>query len=237
MEEWWAVANGPLIWISGFVIAGLATLGAIFMQMLAIRKGKEIGFGMDKVNEVRKATIITALGPGLGIVFGMLPLMIALSPGMAWLRESAGVGSIMYELITATQGAEAAGMELGPGMSLEVFTYAIFLMSTACLPWLVMGMIYTPIAGSMAEKSKKMDPRALPLIIVIMMQIVFGDMVAQRTVPIFGANFFAALISAICTLIVFIVADKVKNPHIKEYALVIAMLVGMFGAQLIFGGQ
>lgn len=236
MEEWWAVANGPIIWISGFVLAGIATLGAVFMQIEAIRKGKKIGFGMDKIHEIRKAAILTAIGPGLGIIFGMLPLMIALSSGMAWLRESAGIGSIMYELITASQGAEAAGMKLGPGMTLEVFASALFIMSTACLPWLIMTMIYTPIAGKMAEKSKQFDPKALPLIIVGMMLIVFGDTTASRTLPLLSPNFVAALISAVCTLAIFIFANKINRPNLKEYALVISMLIGMFGAYAIFGG-
>ena len=113
MEEWWAVANGPALWISGFILGGLAIVGAIFMQIQAINEGKKIGFGKDKVNEVRKSTLITSIGPGLGITFGMIPLMIALSPGVAWLRESAGVGSIMYELITASQGAH--GSRYGAG--------------------------------------------------------------------------------------------------------------------------
>jgi hypothetical protein len=236
MEEWWAVANGPALWISGFVLGGLAIVGAIFMQIQAINEGKKIGFGKDKVNEVRKSTLITSIGPGLGITFGMIPLMIALSPGVAWLRESAGVGSIMYELITASQGAQAAGMELGPGMTIKVFASALFIMSIACIPWLIMTMVYTPIAKPMADKAQKLDPKMLPLIITGLMLVVFGDGVASRTLPLFGPQFTAALISAVCTLVVFITANKLKKPHLKEYSLVIAMLVGMFGAYAIFGG-
>ncbi len=79
MQEWWAVANGPALWISGFILGGLAIVGALFMQKQAIEMGKKIGFGMDKVNQVRKSAFITSVGPGLGITFGMIPLMIALS--------------------------------------------------------------------------------------------------------------------------------------------------------------
>ena len=100
-----------------------------------------------------------------------------------------------------------------------------------------MGMVYAPIAQTMADKAKKMDPRLLPVIITPMMLIVFGDAVASRTVPILGKNFVAALISAVCTVIIFLAADKLKRPHLKEYALVIAMLVGMFGTYALFGRQ
>ena len=202
----------------------------------AIREGKKIGFGKDKVNEVRRSTLITSIGPGLGIVFGMIPLMIALSPGVAWLRESAGVGSIMYELITASQGAAAGGMELGPGMTVSVFASALFLMSIACIPWLIGTMVFTLIAKPMADKAQKFDPKAFPLIVIGIMLVVFGDAVASRTLPIFGPQFIAALISAVCTLIVFITANKLDKPRLKEYSLVIAMLVGCFGTYLIVGG-
>lgn len=237
MESWWAVANGPALWISGFVLGGLAIIGAVFMQIEAIKAGKKIGFGPDKVNAVRKSTLITSIGPGLAITFGMIPLMIALSPGVAWLRESAGVGSIMYELITASQGAEAAGSKLGPGMTVEVFASALFIMSIACIPWLIMTMVYTPIAKPMADKASKFDPKALPLIVVGMMIIVFSDSVASRALPFFSKNFYAALIAAVCTVIVFSISNKLKNPHLKEYSLVIAMIVGMFGTYFLMGGH
>jgi hypothetical protein len=235
MEEWWSIANGPALWISGFVLAGVAILGATLMQILGIREGKKIGIGMKEVNEIRKSTIITCIGPGLAITFGMIPLMIALSPGVAWLRESAGIGSIQYELITASQGAAAAGMELGPGMSREVFASALFVMSTGCLPWLIMGMVYAPIAKNMIARSGKSDTRVMQLVIVIMMIIVFGDAVAQRTLPLATPKFWAAFISAVVVILFGVAAKRLKNPHIMEYALVTAMLVGMFGTFLIFG--
>ncbi len=236
MQEWWSVANGPALWISGFVLGILAIVGAIFMQMQAIREGKKIGFDKDQVKTVRRSAMITSIGPGLAITFGMIPLMIALSPGVAWLRESAGIGSIMYELMTASQGAAAVGSELGANMSSEVFAAALFIMSIACLPWLIGLMVFTPIAKPMADKAQKMDPKALPLIILGIMLIVFADNLASRTVPIFNANFIAALISFVCTMVVFITANKLKKPHLKEYSLVIAMLIGMFGAYFIIGG-
>lgn len=241
MEEWWAVANGPAIWISGFALAGVAIIAGILMQTQAIREAKKIGFGHDKVKEVRRATMVTCIGPCLGITFGMIPLLIALSPGMAWLRESAGIGSIQYELITATQGAAAVGEKLGPGISVLAFVSALFVMSTGGIPWIIMGMVYTPIAKTMVEKSKKGDAKAVPLIVTVMMIIVFGEIAAARTMPIFkdgqiSKPFVAALLSAICTIVIFVAADRLKKPQLKEYALVIAMLVGMFGAYFIMGG-
>ncbi len=235
MEEWWSVANGPAIWIAGFVLAAVALVGATLMQMLGIREGKKIGIGKKEVNEIRRSTIITCFGPGLAITFGMIPLMIALSPGVAWLRESAGIGSIQYELITASQGAAAAGMELGPGMSREVFAAALFVMSTGCLPWLIMAMVYAPIAKNMIARSGKSDTRIMQMVIVVMMIIVFGDAAASRAVPLGEPKFWASLISAVVVIIFAISARRFKNPHIMEYALVVAMLVGMFGTFAIFG--
>lgn len=236
MQDWWSVANGPALWISGFVLGITAIVGAIFMQMLAIREAKKIGFDKDQIKTVRQSAFITSIGPGLAIMFGMIPLMIALSPGVAWLRESAGIGSIMYELITASQGATSVGAELGANMSAEVFAAALFIMSIACIPWLIGLMVFTPIAKPMADKAKKLDPKALPLLILGIMLIVFSDNIASRTIPIFGPNFIAALISFVCTMIVFLTANKLKKPHLKEYSLVIAMLIGMFGAYFIVGG-
>lgn len=117
MGEWWRIANGPATWLGGFILAGLASLGAYLMYRKAYKVGLEIGLPEEKLREAIRASAITVIGPSSAIVVGMLAIIVSLSPGVAWLRESAGIGSIMYELATASFGAQAAGESLGPGMS------------------------------------------------------------------------------------------------------------------------
>jgi hypothetical protein len=62
------------------------------------------------MDEAMKASFITSLGPAFGSFVGMTVLVLALGGAYAFARESAGVGSIMYELIAARAGAEAAGV-------------------------------------------------------------------------------------------------------------------------------
>jgi len=236
MGEWWKIANGPAIWLGGFILIGLATIGAYLMLARARKIAPKLGISDDRIKEAIKASAITVIGPSTAIVVGMLPLIVALSPGMAWLRESAGIGSIMYELITAQFGVRALGEELGPGLSEAGFATALFVMSTACLPWLIGLMVFTPIAKPVRDKAMKIDPKIFSLIAVIMMLVAFGNNMGPDILKM-DMGTLAIAISFVCTLVIFKVADAVKKPHLKEYALTIAMLIAMFLAYAIMGGS
>ncbi|RLF63803.1 MAG: hypothetical protein DRN33_03400 [Thermoplasmata archaeon] len=236
MEEWWRIANGPAIWLGGFILVGVATLGAYLMFARSRKVASRLGITDDRIKEAVKASAITAIGPSTAIVVGMLPIIVALGPGMAWLRESAGIGSIMYELATAQFGLRALGEELGPGLSEVGFATALFVMSTACLPWLIGLMVFTPIAKPVRDKALKWDPKIFPLVAVIMMLIAFGNNMAPDILKM-DMGTLAITISFVCTLAVFKIADTVKKPQLKEYALTIAMLIAMFLAYIIMGGS
>jgi len=234
--EWMEIANGPAIWLGGFILIGIAGLGAYFMFARARKVAQKLGLPDDHIKETIKASAITVIGPSTAIMVGMLALIVTLGPGMAWLRESAGIGSIMYELITAKFGVEAVGEELGPGLSQKGFATALFVMSTACLPWLVGIIVFTPIAKPVRDKAMAWDPKVFSLIAVIMMLIVF----AKNTAPdILGMDMkaLAIAIAFVCTVVIFKLADATKKPRVKEYALTISMLVAMFLAYAIMGGR
>ncbi|MDY7039312.1 MAG: DUF5058 family protein [Chloroflexota bacterium] len=236
MGEWWRIANGPAIWLGGFILMGVASLGAYFMFAQARKVAPKLGITDDRIKEAIKASAITVIGPSTAIVVGMLPIIVALSPGMAWLRESAGIGSIMYELATAQIGLQVLGAELGPNLNDTGFATALFVMSTACLPWLIGLVVFTPIAKPVRDRAMKGDPKIFSLIAVIMMLIAFGNNMASDILAM-DAGTLTIAISFLCTIVVFKVADAMKRPSLKEYALTIAMLVSMFLAYAIMGGS
>ena len=236
MGEWWRIANGPATWLGGFILAGLASLGAYLMYRKAYKVGLEIGLPEEKLREAIRASAITVIGPSSAIVVGMLAIIVSLSPGVAWLRESAGIGSIMYELATASFGAQAAGESLGPGMSERGFVTALFVMSTACLPWLIGLIVFTPIVKPVRDKAMALDPKLFPLIAVVMMLVAFANCTAKRLLPR-NAGSLAVVISFICTVIILKWADRMGKPQIKEYALTVSMVIAMFLAQLLVGGR
>jgi hypothetical protein len=110
--EWIRVATGPGFWVIGFVLAGNALIQSCPFYRLSRRTGPRLRMGEGKTREAIRASFIASLGPAFGNFVGMTVLVLALGGAYAFARESAGVGSIMYELIAARAGAEAAGVSL-----------------------------------------------------------------------------------------------------------------------------
>ena len=111
--EWLRMASSPGMWIIGFFFAGNALVCSYFFYRLAKKTGRRMKMKEEVMHEALKASFITSLGPAMGAFVGLTVMVIALGGAYAFARESAAVGSIMYELIAARFGAEAAGV---PGL-------------------------------------------------------------------------------------------------------------------------
>lgn len=163
-----------------------------------------------------------------------MALIIVLTPGIAWLRESAGIGSIMYELITATFGAAAVGKKLGPGLTPSDFMVVLAAMSVPCVVWLFGIMAATPGAKSLRAKMMKKDPKIWGLLAIVMMLVAFGNFWSDHLIK-GGPSLLAGVISFVIATILFEVADMLKKPRLKEYVITVAILVAIFLAQWIWG--
>ena len=109
--EWLTVATSPGLWVIAFIFAGNALVQSYLFYRLSRRVGTRLQMREAGMDEALKASVITSLGPAFGSFVGMTVLVLALGGAYAFARESAGVGSIMFELIAARAGAEAAGAE------------------------------------------------------------------------------------------------------------------------------
>lgn len=230
---WEEIANGPMIWLSGFLLAGVASFGAYLMYRKAAETSLKMGWSKERIREAMIASAITAIGPALGMAVGMVALIIVLTPGIAWLRESAGIGSIMYELITATFGATAVGKELGPGLTNADFVVVLAAMSVPCVAWLFGIAIATPGIMKVREKMLKVDPKIWGLLAIVMMLVAFGNFWAQYLVK-GGASLLSGVIAYVIAAFIFEVADKIKKPRLKEYAFTISILIAIFLAEWIW---
>lgn len=230
---WEEIANGPVIWLCGFILGGVASLGAYLMYRKARDAALQMGYSKERIREAVKASAITVIGPSLGIAVGMVALIVLLTPGIAWLRESAGIGSIMYELICSTFGAAAVGKELGPGLTATEFMVVLAAMSVPCVVWLFGIIAATPGVKALRTKMMKTDPKIWGLFAIVMMLVAFGNMWADHLVK-GGSSLLAGVIAFVVGATIVEVADKLKKPRLKEYTLTISILVAIFLAQWIW---
>jgi hypothetical protein len=237
--DWLRQATGFGMWFIGALTAGNALILTLIVYRHAHRYGLKIGLKAESMRESVKAAVITSIGPCLGIFVGMTVLVIALGGAVAFIRESAGVGSIMFELIAARAGAEAAGVELTrEAMSSMGLATILWAMASGSVAWVLMGGVFTRYLPKLKDVMGQGNPKQMAVISAAIMLAAFGRLLISDGIkPLIDK---ALLPPFIGTLVAFLVAigwllwsDRLKKPIMKEYFILIAIVVGMAISQIV----
>jgi hypothetical protein len=237
--EWLKYATGFGMWFIGCLTAGNALLLSFIVYKKAYRYGRKMGLKEHNIRESVKASLITALGPSMGIFVGMTVLVIAMGGAVAFIRESAGVGSIMFELISSRSGAEAAGVQLTrEGMTAMGLSTILWTMATGSVAWVLVGGVFTRWLPKLRDLMGQGNPKQMAVISAAIMLAAFGRLfISDGIVPLVKKGTVAPFAGAVVSLVVgigwLLWADKLKKPEMKEYFLLVAMIVGMAVAQVI----
>ncbi len=236
--EWLRMANSPGMWIIGFIFAGNALIASFLFYRLAKKTGTRMKIKAEVMNEALKASFITSLGPAMGAFVGLTVLVIALGGAYAFARESAAVGSIMYELIAARFGAEAAGVPLTrEGMTVAALPIIFWIAAIGSFGWVLTGGVFTRWLPKLKDWLGGGDTERLQIITVAMMLGAFGRMLTNDAIkPRITKGQWPALVASItggaAAAIWLIMADKVGKSNLTEYFLIIALIVGMVCGQI-----
>ncbi|MBU1205577.1 MAG: DUF5058 family protein [Proteobacteria bacterium] len=237
--EWLKQSTGFGMWFIGFLTAGNAFLLTVIIYRQARKNGLKMGLKDQVMRESVKASLITSIGPCMGIFVGMTVLVIALGGAVAFIRESAGVGSIMFELIASRAGAEAAGVKLTrEGMNSIGLATILWTMATASVAWVLIGGVFTRWLPKMKDVMGQGNPKQMAIISVAIMLAAFGRLLISDSIkPLIIKGLVAPFAGMIVALIVgigwLVWADKLKKPVMKEYFLLVAIVVGMAVAQML----
>ena len=237
--EWLKQAAGLGMWLIGFVTAGNALLLSVLLFRQARKYGIKIGLKPQAMRDSVKAALIASVGPALGIFVGMTVLVIALGGAVAFIRESAGVGSIMFELIAARAGAEAAGVELSrEGMNSIGLATVLWAMASGSVAWVLVGGVFTRWLPRMKDWMGQGNPTQMAAISIAIMLAAFGRLlISDALKPLIQKGSLPPFVGALAALGVTVGwlkwADKIKKPVMKEYFLLIAIVAGMAAAQLV----
>jgi len=233
--DWQQIANGSWIWICGAVLAAIALYQCTSFALLAVKLLRRYGLEKREVMGMLRGAAITSVGPILVELFVMVALVVALSPGIAWQREGAAVGSVITELIQATNAAAGAGQELGgDNFDLIGFANVIFVMNISCIGWMLAAGFFTRYLGRARQKIAGGDDRWLIVLSVCATLGIFGFWASTNLVKGGGA-LVAVVAGAILAAFFFKLADRIGKPRLKEWALGLAMFGGMFIGKLSAG--
>ena len=237
--EWLKQATGAGMWFIGFLTAGNALLLTFLIYRRAQRFGLKMGLKTEVMRESVRAAMITSIGPCLGIFVGMTVLVIAVGGAVAFIRESAGVGSIMFELVASRAGAEAAGVELTrEGMSSPGLATILWTMATGSVAWVLIGGVFTRWLPKMKDVMGQGNPKQMAVISMAIMLAAFGRLlISDGIMPLLTKGMVPPFAGAVVALVVAVGwltwSDKIKKPVMKEYFLLVAIVAGMAVAQIL----
>jgi MFS family permease len=226
------------MWVIAFFFAGNALIASYLFYRLAKKTGRRMKMKEEVMHEALKASFITSLGPAMGAFVGLTVMVLALGGAYAFARESAAVGSIMYELIAARFGAEAAGVPLTrEGMTVNALPVIFWIGAIGSFGWVLTGGVFTRWLPKLKDLLGGGDTKRLQIISVAMMLGAFGRMLTNDSIkPLLTKGQWPAIVASVtgglAAAIWLKTADKMGKPNIKEYFLVVALIVGMVCGQI-----
>lgn len=141
-QELLKIVNSPLLWIITVIALGIILFQAFVFLQKSLKAGKELGISEKQLKTAIKTGTISAIGPSLVIVSGMLSLLVVVGAPTALMRLSY-VGNVGYELLAAAFAADAYGVELLPAnMTPEIFTTALYCMALGCIGYVLIPVIF-----------------------------------------------------------------------------------------------
>jgi len=238
--DWYAIATSPIMWIVGIITAGNSLIQTTLFLRVARKTAPRIGLTGAQVSKALKTGVVASIGPSLGSFIGMIVLVLALGGPIAFIRESAGIGSIMYEMMMAKTAADAAGAPLTrEGMTMLGVATVVWGMALTCVPWLITGGIGARFLPRLKETSLGKKPGLMAQISVCAMLGLFGKSVldyivlpVQKTTPQVPAAFIAGGLAA---LVWILLSLRLKKPELRQFTLLVVIAIGMTVGQIVAG--
>lgn len=222
------IANSIPMWIAAGVSVSLVVAQAVLFAKKSYSTGKEIGLTEKQMKSAMKSSFITAIGPSLVILTGVLTLLVTMGAPIAWMRLST-IGSVMFESMAAGIGTSAMGVTFGSDPLTEVaFANALWTMTLGSLGWIIfatltadkMPKVTAKFSGGEGNKGNMM------IIASAAMIGVFGSLLSGHILAM-DSHTLAVLSGGAIMLALSTLADKKDIQWLKEWALAFALIGGM----------
>lgn len=228
IEQVQQVSNSPILWL----LCGITVLVSAIQTVLYMREcskmTKEAKIDPTIPKQAFRVGMISAIGPALGVFIVMIGLMASIGGPMAWMRLSI-IGAAATELSAANIGADACGVALGSEQyTLICLAVSWFTMALNGAGWLLFTGVATPSLEVLRNKISGGDMKWLVVLSGACSLGIFGYLNSGEILKGVG-NSLAVLVGAVSMVAVVKTVCK-KYPKLMEYALGIAMIIGMIAA-------
>jgi len=237
------VMNSPGLWAACSVMVIIIIALAIVYLRLGLKRAKELGIEKERYTSAIRSAAITSVGPSLSPVIVLLSMIAVVGAPTTWMRLN-DVGAARTELSIVTIACGLLGIDPSSAdFGVQAFSYASWGMALNNLGWFAVAMLLTHRMGQAVDfLYGKYDKKWINMLMsgatfgvtgyLLANQIVSKFLVADAEILIRMKGLLPALIAG-CVML--FINKFIKNQRMQELSLGIAMLVGMFAAQLIFG--
>ena len=235
------ISNLPIMWVLCSFTVIIAALQAVLFMRAAKKATAECSIDPEIPKKAFRIGLVSAIGPALGVFIVMVGLMSAIGGPMSWLRLSI-IGAAATELAAATNGAIAAGVELGgEGYTLTILAVSWFAMALNGAGWLLFTGVATPALEKLRDKLSGGDTAWLGAMSAACSIGIFGYLNANSIVskgflnggPTVSVGNLVAILAGALSMMAIGKWITPKHPKLAEYSLGIAMIIGI-AAALIF---
>ncbi|MDU4961674.1 MAG: DUF5058 family protein [Sporomusaceae bacterium] len=227
-----AIMSSPGMWLASSIMV-LVILGqSIIFLREAFKAAERLNMPREVCVKGMRSAMITALGPAFAPVIVLLALVAVLGAPTAWMRLN-DIGAARTELAMVTLASKVIGVDpQSSGFNLQAYSYSLWGMALNNMGWMVVALLFTPkMSGMVAKLNSKYDPKWMKYLMTGATLGLFAFLLSGQLVGAKMDKWYAALISAVCMLIISRFFRK--HQKLQELALGISMLAGMMLATAI----
>ena len=226
-----AFSTVPL-WMIAFTVICIVIFQALMFIRLAKKAAIEVGMTSKEVKTAMKTGLIGSIGPSFGIGIVIISLIALIGSPLTMMRIGI-IGSASTEAAAAEIGANAFGSSLGTeSFTVEAFSTVVWTMCLGGMGWLLFAFLFTKSLGNVQNKLKAKNPKLMGIVSAAAMMGAFGYLAVEKMV-IDISSAVAGFMAIFTMFAVLFIAKKTGKTWLKEWALAIAMMVGMYSGYLI----
>lgn len=224
--------NSPGLWIVSSFLVIISVVQAIVFMKAALKEASNLGIERKGIKAAIRSASVTAIGPSLSPVITLLSLVAVIGAPTTWMRLC-DVGAARTELGVIYLTSNLSGVEVGSAaFGAEAFSYALWGMALNNLGWLfVVFILGHRMRGIVEKMNMKYNPTWVKKLLAGATVGLFAYLLSNQIKTFEIPKLTPAIISAIVMLVLTTLFKK--NQRLQELSLGIAMLIGMFGTQII----
>ena len=233
MDNYLDIANSPGMWVACSAVIIVVFVQVVWLTKISFKAGQGIGLSNQQMFTAFRAGFTTTLVPAIAILLGLALLIHKLGLPFPWMRLSV-IGSVSYELIAAGIAAGELGLDGISGEFNEmIFTTIVWTMSLGAILGLFVVAFFTPSINRLRNKVAGGDEGWMRVMTASAFFGAVSYMVAQPVIK-GGPPFVALLGGFIAMALIGVIATIGKQGWLKEWALALAIVLGMVSSGLAF---